>query len=165
MVPTNHKLPNGAYDLTNWLLWGYYCVYLAIISLLPANHELPNGACDRTCWRPLEIMKIALVEHKITTCFLIDNVCGTTVRFCMTSVQCYFCCNSPANLQSWLKLIFFCAIIVVLNLQCFLYFSWGISTINFLIREKEIGGGSVYLIRCTFSSLLTPFPSSIRDKW
>ena len=163
MVPTNHKLPNGAYDLTNWLLWGHYCVYLAIISLLPANHKLPNGACDWTCWRPLKIMKIALVEPKITTCFLID-VCGINVRFCMTIVQCYFCCSSPANLQSWLKLKFFCAIIVVLTFSVFCIlrelFQQQIS-----VREKEIGGGSVYLIRCTFfSSLLTPFPSSIRDK-
>ena len=123
----------------------------AIISLLPANHKLPNGACDWTCWRPLEIMKIALVEPKITTCFLID-VCGINVRFCMTIVQCYFCCSSPANLQSWLKLKFFCAIIVVLTFSVFCIlrelFQQQIS-----IREKEIGGGLyipsvVHLVRC-----------------
>ena len=156
MVPTNHKLPNGAYDLTNWLLWGHYCVYLAIISLLPANHKLPNGACDWTCWRPLKIMKIALVEPKITTCFLID-VCGIKVRFCMTIVQCYFCCSSPANLQSWL-------IIVVLTFSVFCILRELFQPQIRLEKRKSeaaLYNSSVVLF---FSSLLTPFPSSIRDK-
>ena len=111
------------------------------------------------------------MENKITTCIPIDNVCGTTVRFCMTSVLYYFCCNPLANLQSWLELIFFCAITVVLNLLWTLGWIFGVFCVyvsyfndKFRFAKRKLEAFFVYLIHCTFSLLLTPYPSSIRDK-
>ena len=50
----------------------------------------------------------------------------------------------------------------MLNIQCFLYLRDSFQ--QNLNWEKELGRGSLYLIRYTFSSMRKPFPTRILDK-